>query len=418
MIRVCDAIMGQGKSSSAITYMNEHSDQKFIYITPYLEEAERIYENCSELHFVEPQKTYAHGNSKVNHTYELVMQNRNITTTHQAFKLYTPEMLNTIQRNEYTLIIDESVDFLEQCDIAEDDMELLVAGGYVECKDDIYMLVDDSYEGEWACDIIRLMRTREIMKSSAKVNGTESPFYYWMLSPELLTAFKDVFILTYLFQGQSMYHFMQMYNIEYTDIGITRELTSNGYIYRFCDEDDYIPEYVTHIRDMIEIVDDRKLNAIGAKENALSLNWFRNADDEKINQLRRNTYNVFRNVWNESDAADRMWASFKDMKEVLKGDGYSKAFTMFNQRATNELRNKLYLVYLCNVYMNVNEKKFFYRHGLKVNEDMYALSIMVQWIWRSAIRDGQKIYLYLPSSRMRRILEGWMNAIEKGGVRG
>ena len=39
MIQVCDAIMGTGKSSAAITYMNEHKEEKFIYITPYLEEA-------------------------------------------------------------------------------------------------------------------------------------------------------------------------------------------------------------------------------------------------------------------------------------------------------------------------------------------------------------------------------------------
>lgn len=36
MIKVCDAIMGSGKSSAAINYMNEHPDKKFIYITPYL----------------------------------------------------------------------------------------------------------------------------------------------------------------------------------------------------------------------------------------------------------------------------------------------------------------------------------------------------------------------------------------------
>ena len=45
-IKVCDAIMGSGKSSAAIAYMNEHPQQKFIYITPYLEEAVRIRESC------------------------------------------------------------------------------------------------------------------------------------------------------------------------------------------------------------------------------------------------------------------------------------------------------------------------------------------------------------------------------------
>ena len=33
MVRVCDAIMGTGKSSAAITYMNEHPEKRFIYVT-------------------------------------------------------------------------------------------------------------------------------------------------------------------------------------------------------------------------------------------------------------------------------------------------------------------------------------------------------------------------------------------------
>ena len=56
MVRVCDAIMGTGKSSAAITYLNEHPDDRFIYITPYLDEAARIKKECPNAHFVEPSE--------------------------------------------------------------------------------------------------------------------------------------------------------------------------------------------------------------------------------------------------------------------------------------------------------------------------------------------------------------------------
>ena len=419
MIQVCDAIMGQGKSSSAITYMNEHADQKFIYIAPYLDEARRIKERCPDLHFVEPDKDWAHGSSKVSHTQELVIRGHNIATTHQAFKMYTSDMLVAVREQEYTLIIDESVELLEECEIAEDDLQLLVDGGYVKNENGIYTLVSDNYKGTKFQDTFRLLRSRQIMKANNDgyngYNGDTS-FFYWILSPELVTSFKDVFILTYLFEGQSMFNFLEMYNIPYVNIGVSREENDGEYTYRFCDHVDYIPEYVDHIKDMIDIIDSQKLNDIGEAENALSVNWFKNSDESTIDRVKNNIYNVFRNIWNESRAADRIWTTFKDMRETLKGRGYKDVFTVFNQRATNEYRDKLYLAYICNVYMNVNEKKFFYKHGLTVNEETYALSMLVQWIWRSAIRDGQKIYLYLPSSRMRRILYDWMDSLEKGGV--
>lgn len=99
MIQVCDAIMGTGKSSAAITYMNEHRDEKFIYVTPYLEEAERIKEGCKAMHFVEPSdKLKQYGFKKSEHTAALIKQGKNITTTHQAFKRYSQDMLDDIQK--------------------------------------------------------------------------------------------------------------------------------------------------------------------------------------------------------------------------------------------------------------------------------------------------------------------------------
>ncbi len=41
---------------------------------------------------------------------------------------------------------------------------------------------------------------------------------------------------------------------------------------------------------------------------------------------------------------------------------------------------------------------------------MYSLYLeMVQWIWRSAIREGNPINIYVPSSRMRSLLQRWLN---------
>ena len=58
MIYVCDALMGSGKSSSCISYINEHPDKRYVYITPYLDEATRIAVACPEAHFVEPEEKW------------------------------------------------------------------------------------------------------------------------------------------------------------------------------------------------------------------------------------------------------------------------------------------------------------------------------------------------------------------------
>ena len=59
--------------------------------------------------------------------------------------------------------------------------------------------------------------------------------------------------------------------------------------------------------------------------------------------------------------------------------------------------------------MNPFYKKFFSSRGIHVNENKYALSELLQWIWRSQIRNGQPIDLYIPSKRMRTLLTKFLN---------
>ena len=402
--------MGTGKSQSAIAYMNEHSDEKFIYITPYLDEANRIRKGCPNLRFVEPSnKLKQYDFRKSTHTAALIKEGRNITTTHQAFKGYTPSTLENIREQGYTLIIDENVDVLEVFDFHPNDLQLAVEAGYIAENNGMYSIAREDYKGKALAELFTLMKSRELIRIEDKGAKT---LFYWALPPELLTSFKDVFILTYLFKGQSLHHFIEIYNIPYEYIGIER--TEGGTGFQFCEYPGYTPEYVSHLGDMLNILDTGKVNDIGDDYYALSMNWFKKNEDG-VEQLKRNVNNCFNNIWRDIPADQRLWGSYNGEFSKIKGKGYTKAFLTFNAKATNAYKDRNCLVYIANLFMNVNEKKFYQMHGIEVDEDIYALSIMVQWIWRSAIRDGEKVNLYIPSKRMRTLLINWIENASKGG---
>lgn len=239
----------------------------------------------------------------------------------------------------------------------------------------------------------------------------DNSLFYWALPPELLTSFKDVFILTYLFRGQSLHHFMEIYNIPYEYIGIER--THDGG-YRFGEYPGYTPEYVTRLKDMLHIIDKSKINDVGDDYYALSMSWFKRGGSN-VEQLKRNVSNCFNNIFRDVPVNRKLWGSYNGECSKIKGKGYTKSFLTFNAKATNAYRKRDCLVYIANLFMNVNEKKFYQMHGIQVDEDAYALSIMVQWIWRSAIRDGNEVYLYIPSRRMRTLLIKWIENTSKGG---
>ena len=53
-VQVIDAPCGKGKTSWAIQHMKENPHERFLFITPFLTEVERIKTECAELDFVDP----------------------------------------------------------------------------------------------------------------------------------------------------------------------------------------------------------------------------------------------------------------------------------------------------------------------------------------------------------------------------
>lgn len=408
MIKVCDAIMGTGKSSAAINYINDNPDEKFIYITPYLEEAKRIKNGCPKLKFVEPNNFDKESNHKKSeHTAKLIKQGRNITTTHQCFMRYTEDMLNDIKKYGYRLIIDENIDIIATYELHPDDAQVALYAGLIKENGDYYELANKNYHGTMFRELCQFLKTRQLIRMEDEKYGN---LYYWIMPPDLLTSFKEVIVLTYLFKGQTIHHFLHIYNIPYEYIGIAK--TERGYV--FSDYPGYTPDYVYKIKDMVKIIDNPKLNAIGDDYFALSMNWF-DKNEEGLSRLKKNVYNIVNNIWSGIDSKEKLIGTYKDAVDKLKGKGYTKSFLNFNTKATNAYRKRKYLIYATNIFMNVREKTFYEKNGISVDEEQYSLSIMVQWIWRSAIRDGDTIQLYIPSKRMRTILTDWMNDLEKGG---
>ena len=104
-IKVVDMIMGSGKTSAAINYINEsdQEDEKILYITPFLSEIKRIKECCSNKKFEEPE---VYG-TKIEGIKYLIQKGKNIVSTHALFRRFDKEIIDMCRCQNYTLIMDE-----------------------------------------------------------------------------------------------------------------------------------------------------------------------------------------------------------------------------------------------------------------------------------------------------------------------
>ena len=388
--------------------MNSHYKTRFIYITPYIQEASRIANACIPLKFVEPtDKDPAFQNRKSDHIASLIREGRNIATTHQSFSRMSDDTLKMISEQRYTLIIDEAVDMIASVHASSKDISDAVRLGYITQNDSGLSLTGAThYDGGVFKKLMEIFQCGRVFRYNDKTKD----LYFWTLPHDLITAFENVFILTYLFEGQALSQFLKLNNIKYDYIGVER--SSNG-VYSFSTNIVWKPDWIGSINKLIHIIDKPKMNAIGDNRCDLSWHWFKRhaKDSPQIETIRRNLNNYFYNLCPDSIPHTRLCGCSTEGMEKISGKGYAKSIIAFNTRATNQYSSCKYLAYIMNVFFNPNMSQFFNDHGLSIDENVYALSTMLQWIWRSAIRNGEPITLYVPSRRMRGLLQDWIATI-------
>jgi hypothetical protein len=105
-----------------------------------------------------------------------------------------------------------------------------------------------------------------------------------------------------------------------------------------------------------------------------------------------------------------MWTTFKLYRSKLKGPRYTRGFVSINAKATNEYQEKAALAYLADRHANPLVTGYFQDMGVEIGPNRFGLTELIQWLWRSRIRQGEPkpICLFIPSDRMRTILTNWM----------
>lgn len=207
MIKVVDSIMGSGKTTWAISYMNAHPEERFLYVTPYLSEAERIQVACPALDFMLPSEEI----SKSASLNMLMKDGRNIAISHELFSRMQipPSIQKTITDYSYTLILDEVVEVLMPVPVSPQDTKMIFDTGKVDVDQfGNVVWLDRDYKGEFA----HLKRRAE----SHTLQWYNSSLFLWIFPVEILKAFSNVYVLTFLFSGSHMRSFLDVHGLPYT----------------------------------------------------------------------------------------------------------------------------------------------------------------------------------------------------------
>jgi hypothetical protein len=418
---VVDDIMGSGKTSWAIQFINSSPlTHRFIFVTPYLKEIERIKKATKHKRdFIDPNTKNSKG-TKLNSLKQLLENGADIITTHALFKEADEEVLDLLTLHHYVLLMDEVSEVVERIEISNADIQMLLNSKLIEVENDSKVhWKDKDYKGKF--DSLKLMILTEKVFLH---NGTA---FIWTFPIEVFKKFRQIYILTYMFQAQIQRYYFDIHNLKYTlksvepaetsTIGKFHFTKDNVFNYGYAKEYklvDYRKPDVSRFKGLINICEDEKLNNIGVSTTGQG---FDNLTFSKLTKLKKsspivktiknNLYTWFRHR-NNASSQHVMWTCPKDVKQIISPQGYSKGFISSNLRATNEFSDRTVCAYILNKFMNPSIVGFFESYNVTVDQDLYALSELVQWVFRSAIRDDKPIDLYIPSNRMKKLLTEWL----------
>jgi hypothetical protein len=389
LIKVIDSVMGSNKTNWAIQYMNDNPHKKFMYITPYNKElSERVIPQCPNLKF-----RFAKEGQKFADFKDSLIKGHNIVATHECFKRADTEVEALLETSGYTLILDEVFDVVIDIKLVKADVDLIL-NSLATIEDNYLVWTDETYpdeKGEFS-NIKQMAKLRKILVF-------DDSFFLWLFPIELFQKFSEVYIMTYLFPAQVQKHYFDLHGIQYEYYKVSEPTPQH---YKLVPHDGIINN---DFKALIDIYDG-DLNDIGKISNGLTKTWY-DKPTNKLNlaRLKNNIRNFFRDIHN-AKSKEIIWTTYKGYKEKLKGDGYASSFVECNCRATNAYGDRTYAAYCVNLHMRPMIKRY-----VDINteqEQLWALSEMLQWVWRSAIRNGKKITLYVPSKRMRELLIQWL----------
>lgn len=419
-VEILDSIMGSNKTNRVLDWIDSNPNERYLYISPLLSEVDntsRLATNLKHVSFEFPSTDEY--DTKTDDLLSKLEVGANISCTHSLYLSMTEKHLDLIEKFEYIVIIDEEVGVIDAFKkYSTDDLAYLNSNGDIEISDEDGMI---SWVGAELGKKAKYKQFYNLCKAKAVYATKRSDTMLVTQMPvELFTRAKRVIIMTYMFNGNVLDNFLKLKKVEvvpFTEVQPTQ-----------IDKQE--------IRELIDLKPlDRKLlklsmsvygyDKMDKKGFDLISNYIRSTGLSIGAKAIDTMYTLPKavspvEVKSGKRVAPRGYLTYKtavlDEDGVVVLDSKGKPKTEDNYcwlhsgcRATNKYAYKWYLVHCYDRHPNLSVETYLKEYGCPVDKNVFALSEMLQWIWRSRIRKGDGIVLAVPNTRMHNLFLDWLN---------
>jgi len=414
VIKIEDYPCGSGKTTKMIEGFRP--ENKYLVILPLLTEVERVIKASKDIEFVQPHANDNDQGTKTGSLEAQLLLGNNIATTHSMYERLVPLMRDGLL-DDYDIIIDEVPEVVKMVTSKSKRSikEFYVDAGYMDVEPTTGLVRPtmkwwhnrDEVSDTLSPKILNFAETGCLYLQDGKM-------FIWALPQSILTAGRSVTVMTYKSEGSMLLAYLSKLGLPYEVSNdneleedfrakaaelITIEdipaLSKTNFSYTGQAKGMSSPSYATKVAQSLKNLKERKL--VGVETNNILLTSLKDAWTKAAND-------------NKRDARDEDDATKKNSKPGVfaKGSRMKDVNWIANTtRGTNDYMHCSHLIYLYDQNINFIVARWL-GDSSKAFNDAYALTELIQWVWRSRVRKGEPITLYLPSPRMRRLFEEWL----------
>ena len=425
-VEILDVLMGSGKTHAGLRYIEnmalEDPNARWIFCTVFLDDIdERTGENPSVGHlWVSP--TAMADSTKTDDLITLLSSNKQLIAISHSLLLqaYSDQIVRRlIESRGYSLFLDETLDLINPYDgvnLSEFQWHMDEGRLKVDNSNNGKVVWTDSSVNKYEeLSVDRLVRSDRVY---AGINGKQISLVN-VEDANLLTMFSRVIISTYSFEGTVMAAWMAIHKIAYIPC---KDITC----FRLTKKSD-IRKNITMINKY-----DKLFNRL-----SLSTAWYEKATAEQFALINRTIRNIGDSTGCKGNpqllayTMPRSVLGTQNKKRAIQPPGYphtkcltdaqgkeiegtkdkvKSAHINCNARASNDYAHKRVMIHVYDRHPNIMVANFLFCHGIPLNREVFAVNELVQWIWRSAIRNGEPIQVAILSQRMREYFTRWINS--------
>lgn len=411
---IIDRACGTGKTTEMLASLQ--SDRKYLLVTPSLTEIDRFVRDAPDgVEIVTPIEGKG---PKLLQLQELLKEGKSVAITHTLFFM-TLQLADLMV--DYEIIVDEAPNPVTSVNTIDADAfhEALVGGEYATVCPQTRQVQPTMKWIKWQRD--KLDGNGEPTYSNGlhpdiykpaiqgQLHVDESGIFAVATPNQVLLAGRSLTVMTFLSEGTYIRAYLNL-------------LAKSQPKAAFTVIEETPADWLRQARELVTVED----LALPARLNLSYSKQTRRSKETTCKSIGGALKNLLYRRWKGVErpniiltCARDKW--FEDRKGRYAGE-WAKYSRMFGRdygkdgvqwlpnktRGTNDYKHASHAIYLYSMSPNPMVQNFLGVSGQSF-ADKYALAEMVQWIWRTRVRDGLPITVAIPDDRMRAIFEGWLN---------